>query len=151
MYGGCVLSAVDWFSQSELSDRLECFAPTEFLFGPRRAGLTTEDYFALVLAERNVFVIEVLCVKAALPKVLARQYRGAIPLSQVRAISFRLRASAETTEEVKLLSPVKVLFRVLVFLLIAIGGTVVTSRLLPPKKGVACCSAEVCARNHHHE
>src|SRR6266480_4970359 len=56
-----------------------------------------------------------------------------------------------TKEEVKHLSPVNVPVRVLVFLLIAIGGTVVASRLVAPRKGVACCSAEVCARNHHHE
>ncbi len=54
-------------------------------------------------------------------------------------------------EEVKHLSPVNVPFRVLVFLLIAIGGIVVAPRFVAPKKGVACCSAEVCARNHHHE
>ncbi len=66
-----------------------------------------------------------------------------------------LRASAEMTEEVMRLLPVNVPFRVLVFLLIAIGGTVAASRLAAPKnskkKGVACCSAEVCARKHHHE
>src|SRR6266576_3814260 len=60
-------------------------------------------------------------------------------------------ASAEMTEEVKRLSPMNVSFRVLVFLLVAIGGIVVASRLVAPKKGVACCSAEVCARKHHHE
>jgi hypothetical protein len=54
-------------------------------------------------------------------------------------------------EEVKHLSPVKPPFKVLVFLLIAIGGIVVASRLVAPKKGIACCSADVCARNHHHE
>ena len=62
-----------------------------------------------------------------------------------------LRVSAETTEQGKHLSPMNVSFRVLVFLLIAIGGTVVASRLVAPKKGVACCSAEVCDRKHHHE
>jgi hypothetical protein len=52
----------------------------------------------------------------------------------------------------KNLSLVNVPFRVLVFLFIAIGGTVLASRLAAPKKkGVACCSAEVCARKHHHE
>ncbi len=63
---------------------------------------------------------------------------------------FLLRASAETKEEVKRLSPVNVSFRVLVFLLIGTGGVVVASRLVAPKKAVACCSADVCARNHHH-
>jgi hypothetical protein len=62
-----------------------------------------------------------------------------------------LRASAETKEEVKRLSPVNVLFRVLVFLLIGTGGIVVASRLVAPKKAVACCSADTCARNHHHK
>jgi len=52
---------------------------------------------------------------------------------------------------VKHLSPVNVPFTVLVFLLIAIGGIVVAPRFVAHKKGVACCSAEVCARNHHHE
>ncbi|SRR5229473_1103849 len=61
-----------------------------------------------------------------------------------------LRASAETKEEVKRLSPVNLSFRVLVFLLIGTGGIVVASRLVAPKKAVACCSADVCARNHHH-
>jgi len=55
-------------------------------------------------------------------------------------------------EEVKRLTPVNVPIRVLVFLLIVIGGTVVASRLAAPKKkGIACCSAEVCARKHRHE
>jgi hypothetical protein len=70
---------------------------------------------------------------------------------RVCAIFSLLQASAETTEEVKRLSHVNVPFRVLVFLLIAIGGTLVASLLVAPKKGVACCSAEVCAREHHHE
>jgi hypothetical protein len=58
-------------------------------------------------------------------------------------------------EDVKRLSPVNVPFRVLVFLLIAIGGTVAASRLAAPKnskkKGFACCSAEVGVQKHHHE
>jgi hypothetical protein len=58
---------------------------------------------------------------------------------------------SRATEMTEHLSPVNVPFRVLVFLLIAIGGTVAAARLLTPKKGVACCSAEVCARKHHHE
>jgi len=41
-----------------------------------------------------------------------------------------------TKEEVKHLSPVNLPFRVLVFLLIAIGETVVASRLVTPKKGL---------------
>lgn len=61
------------------------------------------------------------------------------------------RVSEEKKEEVKLLSTVNVPFRVLVFLLIAIGGIVVASPLVAPKKGVACCSADICARHHHHE
>jgi len=73
-------------------------------------------------------------------------------LSQVRAISCRFCQTLEGERiEVKRLSPVNVPFRVLVFLLIVIGGTVVASRLVTPKKGIACCSAEVCAREHHHD
>lgn len=91
---------------------------------------------------------------AILPRVLSRQYRGTI-----RFLRFAqyppLQASEETTEQVKRLSPVNMPFRVLVFLFVVIGGTVVASRLAAhknsKKKGIACCSAEVCARKHHHE
>ena len=51
----------------------------------------------------------------------------------------------------KHLSLMNVPFGVLAFLLIAIGGIVAASRLVAPKKAVACCSADVCARNHHHD
>ena len=61
-----------------------------------------------------------------------------------------LRASAETTEEMKRLSVASLPFGVLVYLLIAIGGTLVASRWVAPKKGFACCSSDVCAREHHH-
>ncbi len=86
----------------------------------------------------------------AVPKVLARRYRGTI-----RCRRFAQYPSPSsvcgTKEEVKRLSPVNVSFRVLVFLLISTGGIVIASRLVAPKKAVACCSADVCARNHHHE
>jgi hypothetical protein len=79
----------------------------------------------------------------------------AVPWSYSRhrvcAIFSLLRASAETTEKVKRLSHVTLPFRVLVFLFMALGGTLVASLLVAPKKGVACCSAEVCAREHHHQ
>ena len=74
--------------------------------------------------------------------IIAESTGAAVPwghsLWQFRAISFPLRASAEMTEEVKRPLPVNVPFGLLVFLLIAIGGTVVASRLVAPKKGVAC-------------
>jgi len=54
-----------------------------------------------------------------------------------------LRASAEKKEEVNRLSPVNVLFKVLVFLLIGTGGIVVASRLVAPKKAVAWKSGDL--------
>jgi hypothetical protein len=104
---------------------------------------TTHYRLARPVAHSGLFPHPIDDCKALIAGLIIAESTGAaVPwghsLWQFRAISFPLRASAEMTEEVKRPLPVNVPFGLLVFLLIAIGGTVVASRLVAPKKGVAC-------------